>query len=82
MLYEAISLAPAETGRYPTRVILGADIYYKLEREFMERMAVGLTAYPNGTHRKLWGVPLTIDKDNRELIEVGYMVQVEIREEE
>ena len=75
-LYKSICLYPPQKGVYPTRLVLGVDVYKEIVSEMKKHMALGLTSYLDGTNEKLWGVPITIDRNNRDIIELGYMESI------
>lgn len=75
-LYKSICLYPVQKGVYPNRLVLGANVYKEIVTEMKEHIVLGLTSYPNGTNEKLWDVPITVDENQRDIIELGYMESI------
>lgn len=77
-LYNEIQKFSITKGIYPNRLILGVDVYSKLIIEIKERLALGFTTHPNGSHKRLWGVPIIIDCEDTHNIEIGYTERVKV----
>lgn len=75
-IHKAIQKAVLIVGKYPNKIVIGANVYQKFR--LSPPMVYVDTDY--SVARMLYGIPVTIDYDNKDKIYVGYMQEIEVGE--
>lgn len=67
---KSIRWCNATTMNYPTKLIIGSNCWERITKEVHNHLVMGLTHYPDGSHTKLFDIPVTIDNEQPEIMEI------------